>query len=201
MIEARNWSTMTEELSPDKVGSIARELLRYLVCHPDAKDTLDGIVQWWLRQQGRAHWPCCAPTAFSSKPADQGCHPITSSTRSNARPSPRSSTVHKVYGPFWHPGSPYLPINWLRVLRSAEASRFGHDGSQKRHRGAVRPEKCVALCGGCETGMYVIAAFFAHVLRGYTRRACIGFLLILQEVRRVCKTRNQFIPIRGEGCA
>jgi hypothetical protein len=47
---------MTEELSPDTVGSIAREIVRYLVCHPEAKDTLDGIVQWWLRQEGRAHW-------------------------------------------------------------------------------------------------------------------------------------------------
>lgn len=47
---------MTEELSTDKVWGIAREILRYLECHPEAKDTIDGIVQWWLRQQGRARW-------------------------------------------------------------------------------------------------------------------------------------------------
>jgi hypothetical protein len=28
--------------------AIAREILGYLDSHPEAKDTLDGIVQWWL---------------------------------------------------------------------------------------------------------------------------------------------------------
>jgi hypothetical protein len=27
---------------------IARDILAYLAEHPDAQDTLDGIVQWWL---------------------------------------------------------------------------------------------------------------------------------------------------------
>src|SRR5712692_10352631 len=52
----KKWSTMTEELSTANVWGIAREILRYLECHPDAKDTVDGIVQWWLRQQGSACW-------------------------------------------------------------------------------------------------------------------------------------------------
>ena len=30
---------------------IAREILAYLADHPDAHDTLDGIVQWWLPEQ------------------------------------------------------------------------------------------------------------------------------------------------------
>jgi hypothetical protein len=38
------------------VGKIAREILRYLEHHPDAKDTLEGITQWWLQPQECAHW-------------------------------------------------------------------------------------------------------------------------------------------------
>ncbi len=30
---------------------IAREILAYLIDHPEAQDTLDGVVQWWLLEQ------------------------------------------------------------------------------------------------------------------------------------------------------
>jgi len=30
---------------------VAHEILAYLVEHPDAQDTLEGIVQWWLLEQ------------------------------------------------------------------------------------------------------------------------------------------------------
>src|SRR5712692_4319880 len=46
------------------------------------------------------------------------------------------------------------------------------------------------------TRMCVIAAFFARALRVCTGRACMSFFLILQEVRPICKTRNQFVKKR-----
>jgi hypothetical protein len=30
------------------VDELAAEILRYLEAHPDAADSLDGIVQWWI---------------------------------------------------------------------------------------------------------------------------------------------------------
>jgi hypothetical protein len=41
---------------PDK-SQIARELLTYLEKHPDAQDTLDGIVQSWLAGRGGKYKP------------------------------------------------------------------------------------------------------------------------------------------------
>ena len=41
---------------PDK-SQIAREILTYLAKHPDAQDTLDGIMQGWLPDQGDKHKP------------------------------------------------------------------------------------------------------------------------------------------------
>ena len=41
---------------PDK-SQIAREILTYLEKHPDAQDTLDGIVQNWLFSQGSKYKP------------------------------------------------------------------------------------------------------------------------------------------------
>jgi hypothetical protein len=41
---------------PDK-SQIAREILTYLAKHPDAQDTLDGIMQGWLPGQGGKYKP------------------------------------------------------------------------------------------------------------------------------------------------
>ena len=39
---------------PEKEQEIARAILQYLQVHPDAKDTLDGIAQWWLLKEWTA---------------------------------------------------------------------------------------------------------------------------------------------------
>lgn len=36
---------------PKHRSPIAGEILAYLAEHPDARDTLEGIVQWWLLEQ------------------------------------------------------------------------------------------------------------------------------------------------------
>jgi Fe2+ or Zn2+ uptake regulation protein len=35
----------------DSVRTIAEEIVRYLDGHPNAADTVEGIVQWWLARQ------------------------------------------------------------------------------------------------------------------------------------------------------
>ena len=42
---------MNEEPEAAAEHEIARQILRYLEQHPAAKDTLDGIAQWWLRPE------------------------------------------------------------------------------------------------------------------------------------------------------
>ena len=37
---------MTEKGLPD----VAKKILEYLRHHPEAKDTLDGVAQWWLKK-------------------------------------------------------------------------------------------------------------------------------------------------------
>jgi hypothetical protein len=45
---------VNEEPEGTAVREIAREILRYLDLYPEAKDTLDGIAQWWLRREPSA---------------------------------------------------------------------------------------------------------------------------------------------------
>jgi hypothetical protein len=37
-----------EEGPSEGLMAAAREILSYLVEHPDAKDTIEGIINWWL---------------------------------------------------------------------------------------------------------------------------------------------------------
>lgn len=50
----RWWNTVNEE--PDGIAAreIAREILGYLDLYPEAKDTLEGIAQWWLQREPSA---------------------------------------------------------------------------------------------------------------------------------------------------
>ena len=40
------WHVAEQGVS-DEMEQVVRAILRHLVEHPDAKDTLDGIVRWW----------------------------------------------------------------------------------------------------------------------------------------------------------
>jgi len=35
---------------------VAREILVYLTEHPDAQDTVEGIVEWWMLEREIKHW-------------------------------------------------------------------------------------------------------------------------------------------------
>jgi hypothetical protein len=46
---ASRWITVTQRSgSAAAERAIAREILGYLENHPEAKDTLEGIAEWWL---------------------------------------------------------------------------------------------------------------------------------------------------------
>ena len=39
--------------SNERAEEVAHVVARYLLAHPDASDTLDGIARWWLSRQRR----------------------------------------------------------------------------------------------------------------------------------------------------
>ena len=39
---------MSDNDWPEGDEQVSREILQYLVEHPDAKDTIEGILKWWL---------------------------------------------------------------------------------------------------------------------------------------------------------
>ena len=83
--------------------------------------------------------------------------------------------------------------SWLRVFRSGDALRVGHGGRQARQTEAMRSEKCVVRCGRTWDGMRVIAVCFTRTLQRCACPTNTHFLLILQEVKRIAKTRNQLM--------
>jgi hypothetical protein len=46
---------LSEKDSPGNTEQVIREILKYLIEHPDAKDTPEGIGKWW-RSKGGSGW-------------------------------------------------------------------------------------------------------------------------------------------------
>lgn len=46
---------MNEKDLPGRREKLIRGILRYLIEHPDAKDTVEGIVKWW-RPESKVEW-------------------------------------------------------------------------------------------------------------------------------------------------
>ncbi len=69
--------------------------------------------------------------------------------------------------------------------------RVGHGGHHARQTEAMRSEKCVIRCGRTWDSMRVIAGGFPRTLQRCACPTNTYFLLILQEVNGIVKTRNQ----------
>ncbi|MGE0883023.1 MAG: hypothetical protein AB7P14_05735 [Blastocatellales bacterium] len=54
------WEKKTEEMH-----DVAQTILGYLLEHPDAQDTLEGIVQWWVLERQTKHWIAQVQDALS----------------------------------------------------------------------------------------------------------------------------------------
>ena len=55
---------MSLDAGATKLSLTACQILAYLVEHPRAQDTLEGIMQWWLLEQQIKQWIAQAQTAL-----------------------------------------------------------------------------------------------------------------------------------------
>ena len=63
------------------------ELLRYVVAHPNAKDTLDGIEKWWLPQSTKRE---------GKRRLEEALNLLAAKGWLNARSSPQSETIYSL---------------------------------------------------------------------------------------------------------
>ena len=48
LLTTNSMSTSPEKESSGRRQALMRQILQYLTAHPDAKDTVEGILKWWL---------------------------------------------------------------------------------------------------------------------------------------------------------
>jgi hypothetical protein len=77
---------MDNEKSIDS-DSLVREILRYLVANPRAKDTISGIEKWWLAQ---------SVSLESRSQLEQGLESLVSKDWLVRRCSPQSETIYSL---------------------------------------------------------------------------------------------------------
>lgn len=54
-----------------ETSNIRQEILSYLIEHPNAQDTLEGIMNWWLLERQIKHWTVQVEAALAEL-AEQG---------------------------------------------------------------------------------------------------------------------------------
>lgn len=52
----RVFSPLLRESQDGRLPSFALEILRYLREHPEAQDTVDGIMVWWVSERAIKNW-------------------------------------------------------------------------------------------------------------------------------------------------
>src|SRR5438552_17803420 len=114
-------------------------------------------------------------------------------------PRQRTRPLHRQR---WHGRGPCVSAERELVASFRECRDYAPwpCGRQARQRGAIRSERCVARRDRAWDGMRVITVYFARALPKCAGHANMRFLLILQQVLEIGKTRNQFLLIFGYTC-
>lgn len=63
------------------------EILRYVLAHPDAKDTIDGIEKWWLSKSTKRE---------GKRKAEEALNFLAAKGWLNARSSPQAETIYSL---------------------------------------------------------------------------------------------------------